>query len=57
MIVSRDRTPDHHTKVLQERLMALRGPCVGCKGCTGLCPALIDLLTLPDLILARAHPA
>lgn len=27
--------------------------CVGCSGCTGLCAALIDLLTVPDAVLGR----
>jgi len=34
----------------------LQGPCVGCQNCTGLCTALIDALTLPDVILNRAKP-
>jgi len=41
------------TAVAKELTM-LQGPCVGCPGCTGLCAALIDALTLPDLILAKS---
>jgi len=29
------------------------GPCIGCNDCTGLCSALIDALTLPDIILNK----
>ena len=27
--------------------------CVGCKNCKGLCGALLEALTLPDIVLSR----
>lgn len=43
----------HAPKVeaLWDRLTTLRGPCIGCKGCEGVCAELIEALTLPDAIL------
>lgn len=29
------------------------GCCIGCDGCRGMCPALVEALALPDAILAR----
>jgi len=42
-------TPRMRTVV--EQVQSLRGPCVGCKECRGVCDALIDAVVLPDLIL------
>lgn len=27
--------------------------CIGCKGCTGLCQALIEALVVPEAVLGR----
>jgi len=53
LIINRDKSPTVHTGGLAEELASLNGPCVGCKDCKGLCPALIVALVLPDLILSR----
>lgn len=29
------------------------GACIGCKGCTGLCQALIEALVVPEMVLGR----
>lgn len=29
------------------------GTCIGCKDCTGLCKALIDVLVVPETVLGR----
>ncbi len=42
------------TTTLARTIGQLSGPCVGCTGCTGLCAALIDAITVPDLILRKA---
>ena len=44
-----------HVAVLSRDLAALRGPCLGCTGCKGLCATLIDALVIPDLVLAPAR--
>ena len=51
-----DRMIGHapRTRALGEDIVALGGPCIGCKGCTGLCAALIEALSVPDAVLKRA---
>jgi len=48
-----ERTVAHapRARALTGRIASLRGGCVGCKDCTGLCTALIETLTLPGMIL------
>ena len=41
------------TQAVAQDLASLHTPCVGCKGCTGMCQTLIEMLTLPETILAR----
>lgn len=36
---------------LAHEVSALRDFCIGCKSCTGLCPALAEALHLPDIVL------
>ncbi len=50
-----DRKTAHAPKSasLVTKVAGLQGPCVGCKDCTGLCPALIEALVLPDIILRK----
>jgi|GEM_PF-2556561 len=50
MAVQQSGTPDLFTKTVLTRLVGLNGPCVGCSDCNGLCEALIEALTVPDLI-------
>ncbi len=45
-----------HTHALAADLAALHGPCIGCKGCEGLCQALIDAMLVPDIILNGRTP-
>ncbi|MEL0438356.1 hypothetical protein [Phycobacter sp. K97] len=39
---------------LSVQINGLKGPCVGCSDCVGMCRALIDALTVPDAILKKA---
>ncbi len=41
------------TNAVAQELATLHTPCVGCKGCTGVCHTLIEMLTLPEMILVR----
>ncbi|MBP0484114.1 hypothetical protein [Sagittula salina] len=41
------------TRAVAEELIGIEGPCIGCKGCTGLCAALIEALSVPDVVLHR----
>ncbi|WP_172677013.1 hypothetical protein [Aestuariivita boseongensis] len=41
------------TRAVAETIAELQGPCLGCKGCQGLCIALVEAMTLPDAILSR----
>lgn len=33
------------------KVAALEGPCIGCRECTGLCVALLEALTIPEMIV------
>lgn len=50
------RKAGHAPKVtaVAKELTTIQGPCIGCEGCTGLCAALIDALTVPDAILSKS---
>ncbi|WIY26942.1 hypothetical protein [Parasedimentitalea psychrophila] len=54
MKIRRDRAATPRIEHLALQVSSLQGPCVGCQNCTGLCMALIDALTLPDIILNKA---
>ena len=54
MKIRRHRAATPRTDHLAQQLSSLQGPCIGCENCTGLCMALIDALTVPDIILNRA---
>lgn len=56
MNINRNKAGTRHSQALASELEALRGPCVGCSKCTGLCEALIDALVLPDMILSKRRP-
>jgi hypothetical protein len=49
------RTIGHAPRVaaMADEVAHLDGPCIGCAQCRGLCHALIDVLLLPDVIIAR----
>ena len=53
MMISRSQPASQNVSVLAQQLSGLNGPCVGCTQCDGLCAALIDALTLPEVILSR----
>ncbi len=36
---------------MAKQIADLRGACVGCKDCRGLCHALIETLSLPEAVL------
>lgn len=55
MNINRSKSGITHTGALAMELAALQGPCVGCTECDGLCAALIDALTVPDVILSKKH--
>jgi hypothetical protein len=44
------------TKALARDVMQL-GPCVGCKECKGMCKELLELMSLPDVILKKSRVA
>jgi len=44
------------TRAVAETLAELHGPCLGCKGCQGLCTALVEAMTLPDAVLSKGAP-
>lgn len=39
------------TRALAGDIAGLRGGCVGCKDCSGLCDALMEALYLPGVVL------
>lgn len=41
------------SRALGEELTTIQGPCIGCKGCTGLCATLIEALSVPEVVLGR----
>ena len=50
-----DRHVGHapRSEEIGRELVALDGPCIGCKNCKGMCAALMQLLSLPEAVL---HP-
>ncbi|CUH82078.1 hypothetical protein [Tropicibacter naphthalenivorans] len=50
-----DRMIGHapRTQAMGQELVSIQGPCIGCKGCQGVCAALIEALSVPDVILSR----
>jgi hypothetical protein len=50
-----DRLIGHapRSRAVGDKLIAIEGGCIGCKGCTGLCLALIEALSVPDAVLGR----
>ena len=48
-----DRFAAHapRSQALSMELATLQGPCIGCTGCQGVCAALIQAMTLPEIIL------
>jgi len=53
MKISHNRATTPHMDHLSLQIGGLQSPCIGCNDCTGLCSALIDALTLPDIILNK----
>ena len=43
------------TRALGQDMAALHGPCIGCTGCQGICAALIEAMTLPEIILRKGR--
>jgi formate hydrogenlyase subunit 6/NADH:ubiquinone oxidoreductase subunit I len=39
------------TQSIMTEITGLKGPCIGCTECTGVCAALIDALTVPGVVL------
>ncbi|MDF1802402.1 hypothetical protein [Thalassovita sp.] len=42
------------TVAVGNEVASLGGTCVGCTDCRGLCQALIEVMTFPEVILNRA---
>ncbi len=40
-----------------QAIAGIKGPCIGCTSCRGLCQALIDMASLPEAVLNRDRPA
>jgi len=53
LTIHRSKAPAHYSRELAKQLNALYGPCIECKDCHGLCPSLIEALTLPDAVLKK----
>lgn len=53
MKVERTASNDVHTSSVMTQIAQLHGPCMGCTECTGICAALLDALTVPDLVLTQ----
>ncbi|SMH51604.1 hypothetical protein [Maritimibacter sp. HL-12] len=51
MEIERNIAHAPRSRAVAGSIAGLRGGCVGCKECTGVCQALIEALTLPDTIL------
>jgi formate hydrogenlyase subunit 6/NADH:ubiquinone oxidoreductase subunit I len=51
MQIRRDIAHAPRVRALGRTVAGLQGGCVGCQGCAGLCTALLEDLTLPDLVL------
>ncbi|NRB20049.1 MAG: hypothetical protein HRU33_21515 [Rhodobacteraceae bacterium] len=54
MKIRRYRAATPRIEHLAQQVSSLQGPCIGCQNCTGLCLALIEALTVPDIILNKA---
>ncbi|WP_323771868.1 hypothetical protein [Antarctobacter sp.] len=50
-----DRLIGHapRSRAFGEKLHSTPGTCIGCKDCTGLCLALIEVLMVPETVLGR----
>ncbi len=53
MMINRGKPKSEMTEDLARRLNNLYGPCIQCDECHGICPALIDALLLPDIIVRK----
>ncbi len=54
MDITRSQADTPNADRLSVQINGLKGPCVGCSDCVGMCRALIDALTVPDAILKKA---
>lgn len=45
------------TTALAQQIATMRGGCVGCDECRGICPALIEAMTLPGAVLGARDDA
>ena len=51
MQIARNAAFAPRTRRLSEELAAIRGGCVGCENCRGLCAPLMELLSLPSAVV------
>ena len=54
--ITRSRAPDWRTRKIATDIPRLKGPCVACADCKGLCAELIEVMTLPDAVVRRDKP-
>ncbi|MDE4132304.1 hypothetical protein PXK00_04230 [Phaeobacter sp. QD34_3] len=54
MDITRNQAETPNADRVSVQINGLKGPCVGCSDCVGMCRALIDALTVPDAILKKA---
>ncbi|WP_164661300.1 hypothetical protein [Tropicibacter sp. Alg240-R139] len=55
MDITRSPTDTRRTTQIGQIVTELNGPCVGCSECRGICLALIDAVTLPEILLRRTE--
>ena len=53
MDITRSPSDTRRTVQVGQIVTELNGPCVGCSECRGICQALIDAVTLPEVLLRR----
>ncbi len=53
--ITRSKAETQRCRALAAKVTQLTTPCVGCKDCRGLCKELIELMTLPEMILKDAR--
>lgn len=53
--IIRDRGETEKTEALAAQITTLNAPCVGCSDCRGICQALLEAMTVPDIILGSTR--
>ena len=53
MIISRSKPGSSRITTVVQAFPDVQGNCVGCENCSGRCAELIDVLTVPDIVLSK----